>query len=70
MKVEMKVRLSGTVNGQDYPQRGGMLDTTDEHGAELCAAGLAVPVVSTETAIERAVAPTTEKRTTRKRTAN
>lgn len=70
MKVEMKVRLSGTVNGQDYPQRGGVLETTDEHGAELCAAGLAVPVVSTEPPVERAVAPTAEKRTTRKRASN
>lgn len=68
MKVEMKVQLSGTVNGLDYPQRGGVLETTDEHGAELCAAGLAVPVVS-EPVVERAVAPEVEKRTTRKRTA-
>ena len=69
MKVEMKVRLSGTVNGQDYPARGGVLETTDEHGAELCAAGLATPIVSAEPQVERAVAPTAEKRTTRKRTA-
>lgn len=67
MKVEMKVQLSGSVNGQEYPARGGVLDTTDEHGAELCANGLAVPVVS-EPAVERAVAPTVEKRAARKKT--
>lgn len=67
MKVEMRVRLSGTVDGKEYPVRGGVLDTTDEHGAELCAAGLAVPVVSEP--VERAVAPTVEKRAARKRAA-
>jgi hypothetical protein len=68
MRVEMKVQLSGSVDGKEYPARGAVLDTTDSHGAELCAAGLAVPVVS-EPAVERAVAPEVEKRTTRKRTA-
>ncbi len=68
MKVEMKVQLSGSVDGKEYPVSGGVLDTTDEHGAELCARGLAVPVVS-EPVVERAVAPEVEKRTPRKRTA-
>lgn len=67
MKVEMRVHLSGTVNGQEYPSAGQVLDTTDAHGAELCANGLAVPVVS-EPVVERAVAPAAEKRTPRKRT--
>jgi hypothetical protein len=66
MKVEMRVQLSGSVDGKEYPPRGGVLDTTDAHGAELCASGLAVPVVS-EPQVERAVAPEVEKRTARKR---
>lgn len=68
MKVEMKVQLSGNVDGVPYPERGGVLSTTDGHGAELCAKGLAVPVIS-EPPVERAVAPEVEKRVARKRTA-
>lgn len=69
MKVQMKVRLSGSVNGSPYPERGDVLETTDEHGAELCARGMATPVVAPEPAVERAVAPESEKRVARKRTA-
>jgi hypothetical protein len=61
MKVEMRVQLSGSVDGKPYPAHGEVLDTTDEHGADLCARGLAVPVVS-EPVVERAVAPAAEKR--------
>lgn len=68
MRVQMRVQLTGSVDGKSYPAVGGELDTTDQHGAELCAAGLAVPVVS-EPPVERAVVPSTEKRAPRKRSA-
>lgn len=60
MKVRMKVGMSGTRSGEDWPPLGGILEVDDEEGAQLCTAGLAVPVVEDET--EKAVAPDAEKR--------
>jgi hypothetical protein len=56
----MRVGISGTRGGQDWPQPGQILDCTDEEGAQLCANGIAVPVV--EDRVETAVAPEPEKR--------
>lgn len=68
MRVQMKVSIVGTRDGAEWPPRGGEIDLPDAEGAHMCAAGLAVPVVS-EPAVERAVAPAAEKRTARKRAA-
>jgi len=56
----MRVGISGTRGGQDWPQPGQILDCTDEEGAQLCANGIAVPVV--EDRVETAVVPEPEKR--------
>lgn len=53
MKIRMKVEVSGTRDGQQWPGRGETLDVDDSEGAQLCAAGLATPVVDdkVETAV-------------------
>lgn len=45
MKVRMKVGISGTHDGLDWPARGGVADVSDIEGADLCERGLAEPVV-------------------------
>lgn len=60
MKVRMKVDMSGTRNGQQWPARGETVEVGDGEGADLCAAGLAEPVA--EDRVETAVAPEPEKR--------
>jgi hypothetical protein len=61
----MRVGISGTRSGVDWPPPGGELEVDDEEGAHLCGGGLAVPVVEERT--ETAVMPDAEKR--RKRAA-
>ncbi len=46
MKVRMRVYISGTRDGRDWPRVGEVLTTTDREGAELCAQGYAEPVVA------------------------
>lgn len=62
MHVRMKVDVSGTRNGAKWPPRGSVVEVADDEGAQLCAAGLAAPVVDdkTETAV-----PSTENVETR-----
>lgn len=60
MKIRMKVQISGTRNGQTWPPYNEVLEVGDEEGAELCAAGMAVPVA--DDGVETAVAPDAEKR--------
>ena len=60
MRVRMKIQITGTRDGAYWPAPGGEVDLPDVEGAKMCAAGSAVPVVSTEP--ERAVAPTAERR--------
>jgi len=52
MKIRMKVQVSGTRDGADWPPVGGTVDLPDTEAADLCAAGLAVP--APETAVETA----------------
>jgi hypothetical protein len=61
MKVKMKVGMSGTLNGAQWPPQGGVADVPDVVGAKLCAAGLADPVAE-EKKVEKAVAPEPEQR--------
>lgn len=60
MRVRMKVEVSGTRNGHPWPRRGEVVDVPDAEGADLCAAGLAEPVVDDR--VETAVAPPAETR--------
>lgn len=53
MKVRIKVRPTGLLNGRDWPDVGEVLDVEDHHGADMCAAGIGEPVV--EDQVEKAV---------------
>ncbi len=44
MRVVMRVRISGTRDGADWPPVGGELDLPDREAVELIAAGYAAPV--------------------------
>lgn len=65
MKVRMKVGISGgRADGTDWPPTGGVVEVETREGTELCAAGLAEPVVE-ERAETATVEDRAEKRTTR-----
>jgi hypothetical protein len=58
--------VSGSFDGKDYPAIGEEADLSDEHGAELCASGHAVPV---ERKAEKATARKAETRNRKGETA-
>jgi hypothetical protein len=62
VKIRMKVEVSGTRDGAPWPPRGDVLEVGDDEGAQLCAAGLATPVVDDK--VETAV-PSTDAVETR-----
>lgn len=62
MKVRIKVRPTGLLNGRDWPDVGEVLEVPDEVGADMCAAGIGEPVVDDQ--VEKAVPP--KKAETRK----
>lgn len=61
MRVRMKVSISGARDGQSWPPIGGEVDLPDQEGADMCAAGMAVPV-AVEAPVEKAVEPEPETR--------
>lgn len=61
MRVRMKVDVSGSRDGQDWPPRGGVIEVPEQEGAELCRSGMAEPVAE-PLREERAVAPEPEVR--------
>lgn len=61
MKVRIVNRPTGLLNGRDWPEVGEELETTDEAGADMCAAGIAEPVVEDRTE-KRPAAKRAEKR--------
>lgn len=56
----MRASLSGTRDGVDWPRAGEQIDLPDVEAADLCAAGVAIPVVVSDK--RTAVAPKTERR--------
>jgi hypothetical protein len=52
MKVQMKVVMSGTRNGANWPLPGEELEVPDEEGANMCANGLAIPVTRKNKGVE------------------
>lgn len=62
MKVRMKVGVSGTRDGQDWPPRGSVIDLPDAEAQQYCEAGMAEPVAVFDEA-ETATMPEPEKRT-------
>jgi hypothetical protein len=69
MKIKMLVGISGSLDGQPYPPRGGEWEVNDVAGAQLCAKGLAKPVAEKEP-VETAVEPEPEKRSPAHKTAS
>jgi len=61
MKVRMKVDISGTRGGVEWPPRGAVLECGDEEGRYLIHAGMADPVTEFRDA-ETAVVPKAEER--------
>jgi hypothetical protein len=61
MKVKMKVGVSGTHDGVDWPPKGGVAEVSDVEGADLCARGLAEAVVE-DRVEKRPAAKRAEKR--------
>lgn len=62
MRVRMRVAMSGTRDGADWPPLGGTIDLPDAEAADLCAAGLAQPVADDDTDVETATATETAER--------
>ena len=53
MRIRMLTQRSGPRHdGQDWPDRGGELDVTDDEGVALCAQGDAVPVAKGDSHVE------------------
>lgn len=61
MKVRIVNRPTGLLNGREWPEAGETLEVTDEHGADMCAAGIAEPVVE-DRSEKRPAAKRAEKR--------
>lgn len=56
----MKVDITGTRDGKPWPGIGEEVDLPDDEGKDLCAAGIAEPVVDTK--VQKATAPKAETR--------
>jgi hypothetical protein len=61
----MVTSMTGTRGGVEWPLPGEELEVGDEEGAQLCAAGITVPVPEQRT--EKAVSPKAETRKTKGR---
>jgi hypothetical protein len=48
MKVRMNIHITGSRNGVRWPAAGGEVVLPDNEAADLCAQGLAEPVVDTK----------------------
>jgi hypothetical protein len=58
------VRISGSRDGADWPAPGELLTTTEDEAADLIRLGLAKAVErGAKPVVEKAIAPTPEKRT-------
>ena len=65
MKVRMKERPSGLLNGREWPEAGETLEVPDVVGADLCRAGVAEPVAEPRKGAE--ARPAAKKAETRKK---
>ncbi|MFF1417470.1 hypothetical protein [Streptomyces sp. NPDC058280] len=57
MKVRMKVAMSGTRNGEDWPPKGELADLPTGEAQHLVAAGIAEEVTDEVPEVETAAAP-------------
>lgn len=63
MQVRMKVHVSGTRNGQEWPPRGSVVDLPDAEAADYCRTGMAEPVSTFGADVEIATVSEPELRT-------
>ena len=61
MKIRMRIQISGTRSGVEWPPLGGILEVDDEEGRHLVEGGMAEPVTDFRDA-ETAVVPKAEER--------
>lgn len=61
MKVRMRIHMSGTRDGIDWPPPGSVIELPDDEATQYCAAGIADPVTTFADA-QTTVAPEPEKR--------
>jgi len=61
IKIRLKVGLTGTRNGVEWPPRGSEVELPDQEALEMIQAGMAEPVTSFRNA-EKAVPPAAETR--------
>lgn len=66
MRVRMKVAMSGTRNGADWPPAGGTVNLPDSEAVHLLDAGLAEPE-GEQPPVEEATAPAAETSTPQRR---
>lgn len=63
----MKVTLSGTRDGKDWPPRGELVDLPDDEAQHMVAAGLAETAKNDAAPVEEATAPKAETSTPSRR---
>lgn len=57
VQVRMKVHVSGTRDGKEWPQRGSVMEMPDDEAMAYIDAGMAEAVATFPTPVETAVAP-------------
>ncbi|WP_371528379.1 hypothetical protein OG302_22315 [Streptomyces sp. NBC_01283] len=67
MRVRMKVTISGTRDGQPWPERGGAVELPDDEAGQMIAAGLAEEHDGEEPAEENAANPAEPEKATGRR---
>jgi hypothetical protein len=69
MKIKMLVNISGTIDGQEWPQRGGVIDLAEHVAADMIVNKFAEACDELETAAVDPVKETATKPTPRARKA-
>ncbi|WP_426404222.1 hypothetical protein ACN9M0_24795 [Streptomyces sp. R-07] len=57
MRVQMRVKVSGTRDGVEWPDRGGVVDLPEEEAAQLVHARLAEPAGDERVPVEESATP-------------
>jgi len=69
MKIKMLINISGTIDGQEWPERGGVIDVAEHVAADMIANGFAELCDELETAAVDPVKETAAKPAARTRKA-
>lgn len=62
MKIRMRVEITGTRDGIEWPGIGAEIVVPDDEGAHLCSVGMAEPIAEPAKAEKRPAAKRVEKR--------